>query len=108
MSLRGKADEALERLDQVDQECLRTLKVYQYWATYVGLLKLRQAMYKYDSFRRDASDMYLYYMVLGVMQQQQRCCFNNSLPRPMSSLTVDWKFRSAGLTSSLVGGIIRL
>lgn len=48
MSLRGKADEALERLDQVDQECLRTLKVYQYWATYVGLLKLRQAMYKYD------------------------------------------------------------
>lgn len=49
MSLRGKADEALERLDQVDQECLRTLKVYQYWATYVGLLKLRQAMYKYDS-----------------------------------------------------------
>jgi len=108
MSLRGKADEALERLDQVDQECLRTLKVYQYWATYVGLLKLRQAMYKYDSSRCDVSGMYLYYMVLGVMQQQQRCCFNNSPPRPMSSLTVDWKFRSVGLTSSLVGGIIRL
>jgi anaphase-promoting complex subunit 5 len=49
MSLRGKTDEALERLDQVDQECLRTLKVYQYWATYVGLLKLRQAMYRGDA-----------------------------------------------------------
>ncbi|PWW73845.1 hypothetical protein C7212DRAFT_300781 [Tuber magnatum] len=49
MSLRGKTDEALERLDQVDQECLRALKVYQYWATYVGLLKLRQAMYKGDT-----------------------------------------------------------
>lgn len=47
MALRGKSDEALERLDQVDQECLRTLKVYQYWATYVGLLKLRQAIYRY-------------------------------------------------------------
>lgn len=47
MSMRGRFDEALERLDGVEQECLRTLKVYQYWATYVGLLKLRSAIYKY-------------------------------------------------------------
>lgn len=49
MSMRGRFDEALERLDSVEQECLRTLKVYQYWATYVGLLKLRSAIYKYPS-----------------------------------------------------------
>lgn len=45
--MRGRFDDALDSLDQVDQECLRTLKVYQYWATYVGLLKLKSAIYKY-------------------------------------------------------------
>lgn len=48
MSMKGRFDDAIDRLDQVDQDCLRTLKVYQYWATYVGLLKLKQAIYKGD------------------------------------------------------------
>ncbi|KAF8476143.1 anaphase-promoting complex subunit 5-domain-containing protein [Kalaharituber pfeilii] len=48
ISMRGRFDEAFERLEEVDQESLRTLKVYQYWATYIGLLKLRRAIYRGD------------------------------------------------------------
>jgi len=44
--MRGRFDEALERLEDVDQEPLRTLKVYQYWSTYIGLLKLRRAIHR--------------------------------------------------------------
>lgn len=44
--MRGRFDEALEILEEVDQEALRTLNVYQYWSTYIGLLKLRRAIHR--------------------------------------------------------------
>ncbi|KAL7267537.1 APC5 protein [Rhizina undulata] len=53
MSMRGKFDEALERLELVEQDSLRSLKVYQYWATYIGLLKLRRAIYRDDTAAAD-------------------------------------------------------
>lgn len=46
ISMRGRFDEALERLDQVDQESLRSLKIYQFWASYIGLIKLRRAVFR--------------------------------------------------------------
>jgi len=46
ISMRGRFDEALDQLDQVDQEALRSLKIYQYWASYIGLIKLRRAVYR--------------------------------------------------------------
>lgn len=45
ISMRGRFEEALDRLDQVDQEALRSLKIYQYWSSYVGVIKLRRAIY---------------------------------------------------------------
>lgn len=45
ISMRGRFDEALDQLEQVDQESLQTLRIYQYWATYIGLLKLKRAIY---------------------------------------------------------------
>jgi anaphase-promoting complex subunit 5 len=45
ISMRGRFDEALDRLDQVDQEALRSLKIYQYWSSYVGLIKARRAVF---------------------------------------------------------------
>ena len=44
--MRGRFDEALEKLEEVDQESLRTLNVYQYWSTYIGLLRLRRAIHR--------------------------------------------------------------
>ena len=44
--MRGRFDEALEKLEEVDQEALRRLNVYQYWSTYIGLLKVRRAIHR--------------------------------------------------------------
>lgn len=45
LSMTGRTKEALENLDNVSQDHLRSLKVYQYWAAYHGLIKLRRAIY---------------------------------------------------------------
>ncbi|KAF3912649.1 hypothetical protein ABW21_db0201453 [Orbilia brochopaga] len=45
---RGRFDEALERLGSIDQETLRTLKYYQYWATYGGLIRLKREIFRGD------------------------------------------------------------
>jgi len=47
LSQKGRFDEALEKMDQVDPENLRTLRIYQYWATYLALIKLTRAIYRY-------------------------------------------------------------
>lgn len=46
LSMRGRFIEALELLEQVDHEALRSLKIYQYWAAYIGIIKLRRAVYR--------------------------------------------------------------
>ncbi|KAI5821094.1 anaphase-promoting complex subunit 5-domain-containing protein [Pyronema omphalodes] len=46
ISMRGRFDEALDRLEQADPEALRSLKIYQYWASYIGLIKLRRAVFR--------------------------------------------------------------
>lgn len=45
MSMRGRAQQALDYLDNIDQDALRSLKIHQYWAAYVGLIKLRRAVF---------------------------------------------------------------
>lgn len=42
--MRGRAHQALDYLDNLDQDALRSLKIHQYWAAYVGLIKLRRAV----------------------------------------------------------------
>lgn len=44
LCVRGRYDEALESIENIDQESIRSIKVYQYWANYVGLLKLKKAV----------------------------------------------------------------
>ncbi|KAF3284434.1 anaphase promoting complex subunit 5 [Orbilia oligospora] len=45
---KGRFEEALERLENIDVESLRTLKYYQYWATYGGLIRLRRELFRGD------------------------------------------------------------
>ncbi|KAI9715902.1 MAG: hypothetical protein M1812_005722 [Candelaria pacifica] len=46
MVQRGRFDEAMARMDEVDVDSLRTLKHYQYWATFSGLLKLTHELHR--------------------------------------------------------------
>ncbi|KAF3941436.1 hypothetical protein ABW19_dt0208121 [Dactylella cylindrospora] len=45
---KGRFDEALDRLENMDAESLRTLKYYQHWATYGGLIRLRRELFRGD------------------------------------------------------------
>ena len=44
--MRGKFEEALARMEEVDQETLRTLKHYRYWIVSMGLLKLQRHLHR--------------------------------------------------------------
>ncbi|MCJ1260973.1 Anaphase-promoting complex subunit 5 [Lobaria immixta] len=46
LAQRGRYYEALDRMNEVDQESLRTLKYYQYWTAYLGMLKLQRHLHK--------------------------------------------------------------
>ena len=46
MAQRGRFNEALERMEEADAESLRTLRIQQYWATILGMLKLRRELYR--------------------------------------------------------------
>ena len=46
MVQRGRFDDAMARMDEVDVDSLRTLKLYQYWATFSGLLKLIHELHR--------------------------------------------------------------
>ncbi|KAI9819210.1 MAG: Anaphase-promoting complex subunit 5 [Pycnora praestabilis] len=43
---KGRYEDAMNRMEEVDTEFLRTLKFYQYWATFSGLLKLRRELHR--------------------------------------------------------------
>lgn len=45
---RGRFDDALDRLDNIDKESLRTLRFYQYWAMYGGLIRLKRELSRGD------------------------------------------------------------
>ena len=46
LALKGRYEDALTRMDDVDQKSLRTLKYYHYWTTRMGLLKLQRHLHK--------------------------------------------------------------
>ncbi|KAL8722249.1 MAG: hypothetical protein Q9225_001236 [Loekoesia sp. 1 TL-2023] len=56
LARRGRYDEALSRMDNVDSETLRALKLQQYWITNLGILKLRRHLYRGEL---DAGDQVL-------------------------------------------------
>ncbi|KAF3930182.1 hypothetical protein ABW20_dc0100928 [Dactylellina cionopaga] len=45
---KGRFEEALDKLENIDAECLRTLKYYQYWASYGGLIRLKRELFRVD------------------------------------------------------------
>ncbi|KAL8826784.1 MAG: hypothetical protein Q9191_003583 [Dirinaria sp. TL-2023a] len=44
--MRGRYEEALARMEDLDQETIRTLKHHQYWTASMGLLKLQRHLHK--------------------------------------------------------------
>lgn len=48
LAMRGRYEEALARMEDLDQETIRTLKHHQYWIASMGLLKLQRHLHKLD------------------------------------------------------------
>ncbi|KAI4248441.1 MAG: hypothetical protein L6R40_001001 [Gallowayella cf. fulva] len=46
LARRGRYDEAISRLDEVDPEALRTLRYQQFWTTNLGIIKLRRHLHR--------------------------------------------------------------
>lgn len=46
LAMKGKYEEALARMEKLDQETLRTLKHYHYWIASIGLLKLQRHLHR--------------------------------------------------------------
>ncbi|KAL8873489.1 MAG: hypothetical protein Q9198_007015 [Flavoplaca austrocitrina] len=46
LARKGRWEEALSRMDQVDHEALRTLKYQQFWTTNLGILRLRRHLHR--------------------------------------------------------------
>jgi len=46
LAQKGRYEDALSRLDEADQEALRTLKYQQYWTANLGVLKLQRLLHK--------------------------------------------------------------
>ncbi|KAL8734414.1 MAG: hypothetical protein Q9181_003217 [Wetmoreana brouardii] len=46
LARKGRYEEAVSRMDEVDQESLRTLRYQQYWITNLGLLKLHRHLHR--------------------------------------------------------------
>jgi len=44
--MKGKYEEALARMEKLDQETLRTLKHYHYWIASIGLLELQRHLHR--------------------------------------------------------------
>ena len=43
---RGRYDEAMSMLEDIDPETLRTLKFHQYWTISFGMIKLQRALHR--------------------------------------------------------------
>ncbi|KAL9132294.1 MAG: hypothetical protein Q9175_006534 [Cornicularia normoerica] len=46
LAQRGRYEDALTRMEEVDEETLRTLRHYQYWTSNLGLIKLRRHLHR--------------------------------------------------------------
>lgn len=46
LAMKGKYDEALARMEKLNQETLRMLKNYHYWIASMGLLKLQRHLHR--------------------------------------------------------------
>ncbi|KAL8993414.1 MAG: hypothetical protein Q9169_006363 [Polycauliona sp. 2 TL-2023] len=46
LARKGRWEEAISRMDEVDQEALRTLRYQQFWTTNLGILKLRRHLHR--------------------------------------------------------------
>lgn len=89
--MRGRFDEAFERLDEVEATSLRTLKVSQYWAAYIGLIKLQQAVYK-DEFA--AADLLLQ-QLLALPYVEPDCAFE------IAATKIDLLLRTGNIANAL-------
>ena len=49
MTQKGRYEDAMTRMDEVDAASLRILKNYQYWTMFSGLLKLKRLLHRYRS-----------------------------------------------------------
>ena len=46
LAQKGRYEEALSRMDEADQEALRTLKYQQNWTANLGILKLQRHLHR--------------------------------------------------------------
>ncbi|KAI9855127.1 MAG: anaphase promoting complex subunit 5 [Trichoglossum hirsutum] len=46
MALKGRYDDAVAKLDEIETEDMKNLRVYQYWTTFSGLLKLKRQLHR--------------------------------------------------------------
>lgn len=44
---KGRYEDAIARMEEVDEETLRTLRYSQYWTANLGLLKLRRYLHRF-------------------------------------------------------------
>lgn len=49
LAQRGRYEDALTRMEEIDKETLRTLKYSQYWTSNLGLIKLRRHLHRFVS-----------------------------------------------------------
>ncbi|KAH0536380.1 hypothetical protein FGG08_006754 [Glutinoglossum americanum] len=46
MTLKGRYDDAMAKLDEIEVEDMKNLRIYQYWTTFSGLLKLKRQLHR--------------------------------------------------------------
>ncbi|KAI5777394.1 anaphase-promoting complex subunit 5-domain-containing protein [Geopyxis carbonaria] len=92
LSIRGRHDDALEKLDQVGQQDLRSLKIYQYWAAYIGVIKLRRAVYRNEL---SAAETLLKHLS-ALPHIESDCALEISVAR------IEINIRSGNLTAALI------
>lgn len=46
LSQKGRHEDALARMDEIDEETLRNVRYLQYWTAHIGLLKLRRYLHR--------------------------------------------------------------
>ena len=49
LAQRGRYEDSLTRMQEVDEEAMRTLRHFQYWASNLGIIKLRRHLHRYVS-----------------------------------------------------------
>lgn len=93
LSMRGRFEEAFDRLDQISPESLRSLKINQYWTAYSALIKLRRAVHRYTYhfvWRGEDAD---YNLTLETKSRVPSCCCNSSRRRSRWSRIVASRYR---------------